>query len=312
MISKFLLFFLTGLIALPAYAEPIVSGEGEFKYEYQPDKLKLPEGLKIGHAHGVTRDPDGNIYMTYTSNPKSAVLRWDKDGENGKVIGGADLAKGTPHGIDCVVENGTPYLYHSNNKGMLHKTDLDCKIIWTRKGAPQPGRYSPTDTTVVGDSKDLLVADGYGSSRIFEMVTGDGKDSGKATWGGKGKGDGQFNTPHGITWDPRHNQIVVSDRENHRIQIFTADRKHVKTIQNKGTGRPVEADVWTDYLLVSNLNGPIGIFDKNNELISLIEVGKLLGAKGHKHPHDAMFLNNGDVVVGTWNPGKMSYWKRIK
>ena len=36
-----------------------------------------------------------------------------------------------------------------------------------------------------------------------------------------------------------------------------------------------------------------------------------LGGDGHKHPHDAIFLPSGDMVVATWNPGRLSYWKKL-
>ena len=32
---------------------------------------------------------------------------------------------------------------------------------------------------------------------------------------------------------------------------------------------------------------------------------------GSTHPHDAIFLRNGDIVVGTWDWGYVSYWKRL-
>jgi hypothetical protein len=64
-------------------------------------------------------------------------------------------------------------------------------------------------------------------------------------------------------------------------------------------------------VVVAGLNGPVAIMSKENAVVSLIEVGQLIGDQGSKHPHDAIFLPNGDVVVGTWNPGYVSYWKRL-
>lgn len=46
------------------------------------------------------------------------------------------------------------------------------------------------------------------------------------------------------------------------------------------------------------------------------QVAALLGhagpSSGHKHPHDAIFLANGDIAVCTWNPGKISYWRKLE
>ena len=32
---------------------------------------------------------------------------------------------------------------------------------------------------------------------------------------------------------------------------------------------------------------------------------------GFDHPHDAIFLPNGDFVLCTWNPGRLGYWRRV-
>ena len=82
-------------------------------------------------------------------------------------------------------------------------------------------------------------------------------------------------------------------------------------------------------------SGSVGIYDKDNKVVSKIEVAKYLWQSGHQHPHDALFLPNGDVVVccygggcggkpssdcqksqfphvsGT-SAGTISYWKRVK
>jgi hypothetical protein len=62
---------------------------------------------------------------------------------------------------------------------------------------------------------------------------------------------------------------------------------------------------------VAALEGPVGILDKNSRLVSVVDVGGLIGDRGSKHPHDAIFLPSGDLVVGSWDPGYITYWKRI-
>jgi hypothetical protein len=44
---------------------------------------------------------------------------------------------------------------------------------------------------------------------------------------------------------------------------------------------------------------------------SVIKVSELLGNLGSVHPHDAHFLPNGDIVVATWRPGHITYWKKL-
>merc|ERR1719482_1423788 len=70
------------------------------------------------------------------------------------------------------------------------------------------------------------------------------------------------------------------------------------------------------------VNGSVAIYGPNHELLSRLEVADKIGVYGHQHPHDAIFLPNGDVVVCCWagppTPGlgpalgTISYWKRLK
>ena len=53
------------------------------------------------------------------------------------------------------------------------------------------------------------------------------------------------------------------------------------------------------------------MLDAKSEVVSVVNVSVLLAAEQHKHPHDAIFLPNGDMVVATWNPGRLSYWKKL-
>ena len=64
--------------------------------------------------------------------------------------------------------------------------------------------------------------------------------------------------------------------------------------------------------IVAGLDGNIAILNEQNQLVSTVDVAALIGDLGSIHPHDALFLPNGDFVVGTWNPGYVSYWKKLK
>ena len=47
--------------------------------------------------------------------------------------------------------------------------------------------------------------------------------------------------------------------------------------------------------------------------VSTVVKARLLSASSTSTPHDAMFLPNpgGDMVVATWAPGWISYWKLL-
>jgi len=62
---------------------------------------------------------------------------------------------------------------------------------------------------------------------------------------------------------------------------------------------------------VPDLAGPVAILNQDNDIVSVVNVAGLLGHLGHLHPHDAQILSNGDLIVATWNPGRLSYWKKL-
>ena len=65
----------------------------------------------------------------------------------------------------------------------------------------------------------------------------------------------------------------------------------------------MKADVLADgvHAVVPALEGTVGILNATNHLVSVIELGQLLQPEGHApHPHDAMLLPSGDLVVATW------------
>jgi hypothetical protein len=295
---------------------PVISGSGEFRYQYIAAKLALPPEVKMRNGHGLCRDSVGNIYFTYEAekveDSTRVLVRFNPDG-TGPVLLGTDnaLAHGVPHGLNIHVQkDGTTVLYHANNDATVHKTTLDGQLLWTQKWPPQMGNYKPTDAVVLPDSDRVFIADGYGSSMIHVLKAADGVYAGKS-WGGLGSAHGELNCPHGITYDPRRKLILTADRGNKRLEYFTLNGLYQSTVEAKEITAPCNADIWGDYVLVPDLNGPLVILDKDNKAISVIEVGKLLGDQGFKHPHDAIWLENGDIAVCTWNPGRLGYWRKL-
>ena len=294
----------------------IISGSGSFRYEYIPEKLVLPPEVHMRNGHGLCRDAAGNIYFTYEPEKiepgTRCLVRFAPDGTHPQLLGNDNtLAQGVPHGLNISVDaDGKAHLYHANNAATVHKTTLDGEIEWTRTWPPFMGNYKPTDAVVPPGSDRVLIADGYGSSMIHALRTADGVYAGKS-WGGKGSAHGELNCPHGITYDPRCHLLLTADRGNKRLEYFTLDGLYVSTISAPEITAPCNADIWGDYVLVPDLNGPLVILDGKNKTISVIEVGKLLGAQGFRHPHDAIWLANGDIVVCTWNPGRLGYWRRL-
>jgi hypothetical protein len=229
---------LLGVAAVTAFPQnAIIGGQGDFKYQYMPELLQVPDGCCIGkdpkcNAHGVVTDKDDNIYLTYDnggSSDKNCLIRWKPDGTQPEFMTGGNttLCDGTAHGLKITTENGTQYLYHANNNQKLTKTNLDGSIVWQVNGnfGQDPNvPYRPTWFATPPNSEYIYLCDGYGSNNVY-VFTKDGKFT-NHTYGGKGDRSqhGKFSTNHGCTYDPRlTNTIVVSDRANSRLEFFTYD-----------------------------------------------------------------------------------------
>jgi hypothetical protein len=294
----------------------VVSGSGAFRYEYMPAKLVLPPSVHMRHGHGLCRDSEGHIYFVFEPEKLEAdtraLVRFEPDGTEPTLLGSDNtLARGVPHGLNIQVDKeGKAHLYHANNDATVHKTTLLGEIEWTRHWPALMGNYKPTDVVAPPGGNRAFVADGYGSSMIHALKDSDGVYAGKS-WGGLGAAHGELNCPHGITYDPRRKLLLVSDRGNRRLEYFTLAGFYHSTVEAPEITAPCNADVWGDFVLVPDLNGPLVILDKENKVVSVLEVGRLLGAHGFLHPHDAIWLANGDIVVCTWNPGRLGYWRRL-
>ncbi len=56
--------------------------------------------------------------------------------------------------------------------------------------------------------------------------------------GGKqGSGQGEFNYPWGVCFDSKNQRILISDGDNHRVQLFDTKGKFVAMFGSKGSGQ---------------------------------------------------------------------------
>src|SRR4029453_7263394 len=111
------------------------------------------------------------------------------------------------------------------------------EVVWV-KGYPEKSgiykaktEFKPTGMTVAPNG-DFYVTDGYGANYVHRY---NAKGEYQSSWGGKStqaKEDGKFSTPHKVTIDRRGKTptVMVTDRANHRLQWFSLDGKHLKTV----------------------------------------------------------------------------------
>jgi sugar lactone lactonase YvrE len=208
---------------------------------------KMPAGRMWGSTSGVDIDPDGrSLWVAERCGafaPPSAIkpgspfacdgstldpiLKFDAAGQMVKSFGAGLLL--FPHGLH-IDRSGNVWVTDGlgkDGKGhQVFKFSPDGALLM-RLGKPgQPGRgpdefYAPSAVLVAPDG-NFFVADGHGgntNARILKFSP-DGKLL--KTWGTKGAGPGEFDTPHALAMDSR-GRLFVGDRNNNRIQIFDQD-----------------------------------------------------------------------------------------
>ncbi len=324
-----------GLVAAPyvhatlkfGLFNPIL-GEGEHTYEAIHDWLTPPAGLKWGDTHGLCQDKAGRIYVAHTVHPTSdspnAVVVYDPDG---KCITswGAEFRNGA-HGLDLRQEDSDEFIYHCDiNRRLIVKTTLTGEVLWEKSFPRESEKYEsvnqwrPTNIAFAPNG-DFYVGDGYGSSYIHQYnIKGDYL----RTIGSPGSDKGQLSCPHGLWIDDRGAvpRLLVADRSNHRLQYFCLDGRPEEII-TEGIRQPCDFKTRGKLLLVPDLDSVVMILDGDNEVVARLGDGapsNLRGAPREQfipgkfvHPHDAIWLPDGDILVAEWVPiGRITLLKKV-
>ncbi len=101
----------------------------------------------------------------------------------------------------------------------------------------EPGRFRQVTDVAFDSTGNAYISDGYINSRVAKV---DKDGNWLKSWGERGNGPGQFNTPHSIAVDAKNN-IYVADRGNHRIQVFDSDGNFERADRDRcagAAGRP--------------------------------------------------------------------------
>lgn len=213
----------------PADAAVLV-GQGCFRYRVEPSWAKFPGDGPHGEAVAVACDRRDRVFVFFRG--PSPVRVYEADGTFVVAWGEGLFAR--PHGIfvgpddtvyctddfDHTVRAFTPegrLLWTLGTSGRPSDTGATSTDYRTIRRAGPPFHY-PTNLAL-GPSGDMYISDGYGNARVHRFAP-DGRLL--QSWGEPGSGPGQFHLPHGIAVD-RDGTVYVADRENSRIQLFTAD-----------------------------------------------------------------------------------------
>jgi hypothetical protein len=276
----------------------------------------LEGGKDLGNTHGcLVVDKDGNVLAN--TDTEHAVMTFSAEGKLLRAWG--KEFQGGLHGMCLRDEGGEQVLYLAHTRRHeIVKTKLDGTVLWTL-GWPEAsgiyqneGQYNPTAVAVGPDGR-IFAADGYGRSWIH-LYDQDRKYV--KSFGGPGNDAGKLQTPHGIWLDGRGKEplLLVCDRENHRLQWFTMDGAHVRTM-DKDLRRPCNvAPLPNGGIVVADLAGRITLLDKDDKLVCHLGDNPEPGMRAQNgvprdkwqdgvflSPHGVCVDKAGAIYVQDWN-----------
>ena len=186
-------------------------------------EISLSPSLDIGRVPAVTGDGDGNLYIIQRNSDIDAIIVTDRNGTVIRSFGKglfdyAHSIRLDQEGNVWAVDAMTSMIYKFSPQG-------DILLEISVGGIPDIERIQRASADIAfADDGSIYVADGYANGRI---VVYDPSGQKIREWGQRGNGAGEFNLPHGIDVAP-DGTVYVADRENGRIQIFTAEGSYLK------------------------------------------------------------------------------------
>jgi len=315
---------------VPLRHKVAVSGQGFWKFIAATNVVPLPPevGANIVRAHGTVVFDAGHDTVYFAAKRVGWIAFSNQLRDSWIVQGDVRFRNNNVHGADIFPRKGKPALIAAaDNEGYLvYLTDTTFQNPQILR-RPDEGAYvgtnrmfRPTDTAFL-DAKRVFITDGYGSG-YFMSATTDPFIYEPGLYGGL-----EFSkTPHGITFDPKDKNLLVSARPEGQLKRWSTKKQSVLEIGALPAGTLLcDVDLWGDYALAACLEnpgkapGPLIIVNlKTQTIVSVIKPKEELGFEFADHMHDACwyFHKQGrqtDVylVFTAWNPGGIGALKLV-
>jgi len=255
----------------------------ELDYVAVANPLTVPAGMVTGAPSSVAFDRNGHLWVLYRG--AQPFAEFDADGKFIRAFG--DNLFTRTHGLKFDNDGN---MWATDDRGhVVYKVSPEGKILLTLGTKGQAGQINQPTDVAVGASGDIFVAQGHtpGASGDPRVVKFDRNGNFIKTWGGKGKGPGQFDVAHGIAIDAG-GRLWVADRENQRIQIFDQDGTYIREL--KYAGLPCSLQIGDRYIYM--VNGFAG------QVLRLDLDGKVLAATGKPGRGPGEFGEAHAIAVG--------------
>ena len=317
-------------VPVPPQGKVPVSGQGFWKFTAVTNAVPVPpEALpNLVRAHGTVIF-DAERDTVYWGMKKVGWVGFSNQLRDSWVVKGDDaFARNNLHGADILPRKGQPPLIAAaDNEGYkvyLTDTTFQNPQILTRPldgpfaGTNEP--FRPTDVAFM-NAKRLFITDGYGSGYFMSAST-----KPFAYEPGLFGGHEFSKTPHGITFDPRDKNLLLSARPEGQLKQWSIKDKKVLSVHALPPGTLLcDVDLWGDYALAACLEapnkapGPLMIVNlKTQTVVSTIKPKEELGYAFADHMHDACWYFHKEgrktevyIVFTAWNPGGIGALKLV-
>jgi len=303
---------LSGVLAAILFATPVFAQIAipEIPFESAPNFLKLPANLYFGEVVGVSVNSMGHVFVysrtgspriTLSTNrafwrPSARLYEFDQNGQFVRELSGlysmsfAHAVRVDPQDNVWVIDEGSSTILKLDPQWRIQmvlgrKPEALRVPTPPEQGEPGGGAGIPGDnfnrpTDVAWDpAGNIFISDGHGANSNARVAKFDKNGKFIKSWGSRGSGPGQFDTPHGIAVDANGN-VYVADRSNKRIQVFDNDGNFKTQYNNVGT--PFTLCITKgprQYLYSANSNFPGSM--ENGEIYKMELDGRILGKFGH-------------------------------
>jgi sugar lactone lactonase YvrE len=282
------------LLAVPAFAQRpsdpalLVPQEAPaLDYEAVPSAVTLPDGVTMGATAAVAFDARGHLWVL--TRGTVAFFEFDQKGTYVRSFGEGLFTRA--HGLR--IDRDGNLWAGDVGAHTVRKFSRDGQVLLTIGTKGEAGEWNeaagsrklnqPNDIAIA-DNGDIFIAQGHtpgprGDARVMKF---DKTGRYLTSWGGKGKGPGQFEVAHGVAIDAK-GLLWVADRENQRIQVFDQGGTFVREM--KYAGLPCHMDVGRQYVyMVNGFAGQIVRMDLDGKVLAVAgRPGKALGEFGEAH-----------------------------
>ncbi len=195
---------------------------------------------------------------------------------------------GKPEGA-CLLKNGHIAVADTHYNRIVIFTQAGEVVRMFGSLGREPGQFI-YPVKVVEDAAGSLYVLEYGGNDRVQKFTAQGEFL--ATFGSSGTGIGQLQRAAGLVW--RQGKIYIADADNHRVQVFSDDGKHLGALGE--VGKPLALDF--PYDLATGPDDLLYIIEYGgNRLTVATFEGKLIGRYGGPGRGEGQFLTPWGVRV---------------